>query len=135
MNVETAAKEFIRSFPEYAEEHAAHLEDYNEILGHVFFGCVINTPLFHLLSINQDKQAIQKYVNFIEYMYESGDKSVQNIVGVTILEFLGDDDTVLKNAFEYFSEDIMLASKSIETGLGRREIHIYHKDGHAFAEW
>lgn len=58
-----------------------------------------------------------------------------NIVGVTILECLGDDEAVLRNAFTYFSEELMLASQSIERGWGRRDIHIWHKNGKVLYDW
>ena len=68
-------------------------------------------------------------------MYANGDDDVQNIVGVTILECLGDDETVLRNAFSYFSEELMRASQSIEKGWGRRDIRIWHKNGKVLYDW
>jgi hypothetical protein len=137
MNVETAAKEFVRLFPEYMEEYSAHLEAYGEILGHVFFGDAIDSTLSRLLLENKDKdeEAIRRYIDFIEYMYSSGDASVQNVVVVTVLEYLGDDDIVLKNAFKYFSEDIIQASKQIEADILRRNIRIFYKNGKVLTEW
>ena len=36
---------------------------------------------------------------------------------------------MLRNAFTYFSEELMLASQSIEKGWGRRDIKIWHRGG------
>ena len=135
MDAEYFAKEFIKLFPESEEEYHSHIEDYGELLGHVFFGSEINQQLSHLLFANQDKSAIKRYIDFIEAMYSDGNDNVQNIVGVTILAYLGDDDTVLKHAYSYFSENIIQASKSIEEGYGRRNIRIFRKNGKVIAEW
>lgn len=135
MNKEYFAKKLIQLFPEYKVEYQKHLEDYGEILGHVFFSDMINLTLFNLLKLNQDTELIQKYIGFIEEMYASGDNDVKNVVEVTILEYLGDDDTVLKNAFSYFSEDMIQASKIAEANLGRRSIHIWRRRGKVFSDW
>lgn len=135
MNEEYFALKFIQTFPEYEKEYKEHLESYGEILGHVFFGNAIDSTLSNMLLLNKDKVTIRKYIDFIEDMNASGNEAVQNIVAVTIMAYLGDDDTVLKNAFTYFSEDIMKVSKDIEAGYGRRKIHIYYKKGKVYADW
>ena len=137
MDEEYFAKEFVRLFPESEAEYHLHMESYGEMLGHVFFGNEINQPLSHLLFENKDKATIQKYVDFIKTMYSHGNDRVQNIVEVTILAYLGDDDTVLKHALTCFSEDedIIKASKRVEEGYGRRNIRIFHRRGKVFAEW
>ena len=135
MDTKYFAKEFIQIFPDSAPAYHSHLADYGEILGHVFFGDVINQPLSQLLYENTDKALIGKYINFIESMYASDNSDVQNIVDVTILAYLGDDDTVLKHAFNYFSEDLMTASKKTETGYGRRNIIISYRRGKVYARW
>jgi len=135
MSVEHFAKEFIKIFPESEEVYHQHIKDYGELLGHVFFGNEIDQTLSHLLFENKDIAKIQKYIDFIETMYSTGDDSVQNIVEVTILAYLGDDDTVLKHAFTYFSEDIIKASKSIEEGYGRRTIIISYRRGKVLTRW
>nr|WP_261828105.1 hypothetical protein [Clostridium sp. TW13] len=88
-------------------------------LGHVFFGDAINLPLTQLLKENEDIETIRRYIDFIEYMYKTGDEAVQNIVVVTILEYLGDDKDVLANAFNFFSDDIRKKSIEVERFLGR----------------
>jgi len=135
MDVEFFAKEFIKLFPKSEEEYHLHIKDFGELLGHVFFGSEINQSLSNLLFENRDKAKIQKYIDFIEAMYHSGNDSVQNIVEVTILAYLGDDDTVLKHAYTYFSENIIQASISLEKGYGRRNIRISYKNGKVFTEW
>ena len=121
-------------FPEFRMAYQEHLEDYGEILGHVFFN-VLHRALVPLLRLNEDREKIGQYIEFLEDMYANGDSDVQNIVEVTILERLGDEEAVLRNAFTYFSEALMLASQSVEKGWGRREIKIWHREGRTMYDW
>lgn len=119
MNLEECVVAFIKNFPEHEQTYREHIDFHGELLGHVFFGDAINLPLTQLLKENRDIENIQKYIDFINHMYKTGDEAVQNIVEVTILEYLGDDKKVLKNAFYFFSEDIRKESIEVERFLGR----------------
>ena len=130
------AQELGERFPEFRETYQEHLEYYKELLGHVFFGGeTLLGVLESLLKTNGEKEKIRRYIDFVEDMYANGDDDVQNIVEVTILECLGDDETVLRNAFTYFSEELMLVSQSIEKGWGRRDIKIWHRGGRPQYDW
>jgi len=134
------AKKFIQLFPEHEQEYIDYLEMYNELsapMGHVFFGTLLNVPLSELLLENKDTETIRKYVDFIEDMYANGDYYVQNIVEVTIMAYLGDNTTVLRNFFAYCSEALIEVSKSLEvkeTGYGRYDIHIWYKKGKMYVD-
>ena len=120
MNLLECVNMFLESFPEYEQTYENHIIDYDgKILGHVFFGDVINIPLTELLSRNIENGEIKRYINFVNLMYEKGDDSVKNIVEVTILEYLGDDKSVLQRAINYFSAEVINASKRVEIFLGR----------------
>ena len=121
-------------FPEFRVAYQKHLEDYGEILGHVFFN-VLHRALVPLLRLNEDREKIGQYIEFLENMYANGDEDVRNIVEVTILEVLGDDETVLRNAFLYFSENLMTAAQAVEKGWGRRDIRIWRKNGRVRDDW
>ena len=134
------SKEFfaqkLDEIPEFKGAYQEHLTYYEELLGHVFFGEeTLLGALERLLPANEDRARIRQYIDFVEDMYANGDDDVQNIVEVTILECLGDDETVLRNAFSYFSEELMRASQSIEKGWGRRDIRIWHKNGKVLYDW
>ena len=130
------AQELGGRFPEFRETYQEHLEYYKELLGHVFFGGeTLLGVLESLLKTNEEKEKIRRYIDFVEDMYANGDDDVQNIVEVTILECLGDDETVLRNAFTYSSEELMLVSQSIEKGWGRRDIKIWHRGGRPQYDW
>lgn len=134
MTKEHFARKLVRDFPEYQRAYQDHLKAYGEVLGHVFF-CEINPILSDLLRSNRDRAQIRKYIGFMEDMYANGDDEVKNIVTVTMLEYLGDDETVLRNAFAYFSEELMEASKAVEAGWGRRNIRLYRRHGKLLYEW
>lgn len=134
MNKEYFAQELARRFPKHRAAYEDHLRAYGEVLGHVFF-CEINPVLSGLLRENRDSAGIRRYMDFLEEMYREGDADVRNIVQVTILEYLGDDEAVLRGAFEYFSEALMEASREVEAGWGRREIRLYRKNGRMRYEW
>ena len=134
------SKEFfaqkLDELPEFEGAYQEHLTYYEELLGHVFFGEeTLLGALERLLPANEDRARIRQYIDFVEDMYANGDDDVQNIVEVTILECLGDDETVLRNAFSYLSEELMRASQSIEKGWGRRDIRIWHKNGKVLYDW
>ena len=135
MTKEQCVSEFIELFPHHKADYEEHIKDYSEILGHVFFGDVINIPLTSLLKANTDSVSIKKYIGFVERMYTLGDDGVKDIVNATILEYLGDYDDVLRNAFEYFSDALIEESKLIEEALGRRKIVISHKKGRTYTRW
>ena len=132
---EQLADEFIVLFPDNKTDYDEHMTDYSELLGHVFFGEVINRPLSSLLKSNDDKETIQKYVRFIEHMFYHGDEDAKNIVLVTVLEYLGDDEDVLKNVYTYLSDDLIEVSVRIEKSLRRRDIIISHKNGKRIIRW
>jgi len=120
MNVQDCVEKFLIVFPEYKPYYIEHIDSYGEILGHVFFGDCVNLKLFDLLQKHTDKDMIRKYISFIEEMFRNGNDAVQNIVYVTILEYLGDDEVVLQNAYSYFTQELIAASKLIENQIGRR---------------
>lgn len=136
MDKEYFAQKLVEQFPEFLEVYKEHLENFEELLGHIFFGGeTFLRVLPPLLRANKDKETIRCYMEFVKDMYANGDDDVQNIVGVTIIESLGDDEIILRNAFSYFSEDLMLAAQSLEKGMGRRDIHIWHKNGKVQYDW
>lgn len=83
-----------------------HCKDYNEILLHVLAGELINEPLLELLKFHKDdSERIQKYCNAIEFMWKDGNEEVVNVVDITILEGLSDDDVVWQKYGSYISDE------------------------------
>lgn len=108
MTKEEAAGELTELFPEKTTALAQHYADYNnQLLGHLFFADEINLPLIDLLRSNTDKPTIQKYCSFIEHMYATGDEDVKNVVDVTIVEQLSDEELIWFRFGTYLSNDFI----------------------------
>ena len=104
---ETAAR-LTEIFPEKAAALAQHYVDYNGLLlGHIFFADEINAPLLSLLQTNRNRKAIQQYCFFIEKMYYDGDEDVKNVVEVTILEQLSDEEKIWFRFGAYLSNEFI----------------------------
>ena len=118
------AKKYVEIFPEYKIQLEEHLDTYGKLLGHVFFGDLINSHLVELLRSEENRSRIEKIFEFINDMYANGEEDVRNVVEVTILEYLGDEPIILKKAFRYLSNELKEASYSVEKDLGRNPFNI-----------
>lgn len=131
---EIFAQKLTELFPEKAEALKQHYEDYGELLGHVFFSDEINVPLFDMLLESANGDEISKYCGFVEKMWRNGADDVVNVVDVTILERLSDNETVWENFGKnisdefkvYVNEDLLISNnmmynvKKLEYGVRRR---------------
>ena len=85
-----------------------HLKDYGEILLHVLAGDLVTEPLIDLLKYHKDNRIkIQSYCKAIECMWKVGNDYVVNVVDVTILERLQDDNEVWQSFGTYISEEMI----------------------------
>ena len=105
MTKEKFAEKFVELFPDKKEMLSEHYNEYEKLLGHVFFGDEINIPLVKLLLKNTDKSLIQKYCSFVEDMWNNGNDEVRNIVEVTIVEYISDNIDIWKRFGEYISNE------------------------------
>ena len=109
LNKEQFAELFMQEFPEQKEKALEDIEFFGEVLGHVFY----TNMLFHepdlreLLKENQNPELIRKYCRFIERMWLDGDEAVINIVCVSILELLCDDEKIWFMFGKYISNDFI----------------------------
>ena len=104
---EKFAEKFVSLFPDKKQTLDEHYDDYHELLGHIYFSEVLNEPLIEMISHDGDKNMISKYCSFIEDMWLNGDDDVVNIVDVTILERLSDDENVWNIFGKYISNDFI----------------------------
>jgi len=107
-------------FPELTSlcEEQINLWGSKDIPPHCFLGDVLNGYITELLRINSDKQQINKIFKFYEEMANSNDEYIKNLLQVTLLEYLWDEDMVFNNALKY----MQLKTKEIN-----REIALYLK--------
>lgn len=102
------ANKLIELFPEKGEALKMHYQDYGELLGHVFFAEEMNEPLIEILRYNRDVETINKYCSFILEMWKFGSDEVVNIVDVTILERLSDENEIWFKFGNYISDEFRL---------------------------
>lgn len=91
------AEKLTKLFPDKEQSLKNHYRDYRELLGHIFFADEVCAPLFEMLHLNKSDEQIKKYCSFVEDMWLNGSDDVANVVDVTILERLSDNETVWKN--------------------------------------
>ena len=95
--------------PEGQEILEKHQEDFGEILLHVLAGELITESLIDLLkfrTFHTDRiTKIECYCQVIETMWKNGDADVVNVVDVTILERLSDEDEVWQRFGSFISDE------------------------------
>ena len=105
MNDQEMIEAFLQAFPCCRNSYNEHMEKYGELLQHVFYPEVISNPLIELLERETDDPVINAYTGFIERMWLDGDESVRNVVDVTILERLSDNEKVWNRFGKYISDE------------------------------
>jgi hypothetical protein len=126
---EQFAKKLVKLFPEKKQALRQHYEDFGELLGHIFFYDEINIPLSDLLQKNDAGFKISAYCRFIEEMWRNGTDDVVNIVDVTVVECLSDDETVwnrfgknISNEFKAYINDDLLKGNILMRGVAKLDI-------------
>lgn len=123
MNGQEILNAFLTAFPQHADDLKTHIADYGKLLPHVFYAETISEPLIQLLAENDDRPAVKKYCDFIEFMWSAGDEFIKNVVDVTILERLSDDSAVwqrfgkeISGAFRrYINEDLLGSNRMMNS--------------------
>lgn len=108
---------FIDEYKDLQPVLQEHIEFYEELLPHVYFG---ECNEFFINYINEDNPLVlQKLFSLFEMMATQGNDDVENILCVTILERLGDDRKVLNTARKYMGKETRKLSDETEKGWGR----------------
>ena len=126
---EQFANKLVELFPEKKQALTQHYEDYGGLLGHIFFDDEIGLPLFELLQKNDVGSKVSAYCRFIEEMWRNGTDDVVNIVDVTVVECLSDDETVwnrfgknISNEFKAYINDDLLKGNILMRGVAKLDI-------------
>ena len=107
LNKDQFAELFMQEFPDQKDKALEDIEFFGEVLGHVFY----TNMLFHepdlrkMLLTEENPVLIRKYCQFIERMWLDGDDAVINIVAVSLLEDLSDDELCWFHFGKDISED------------------------------
>lgn len=84
----------------------SHLDEYGEILLHIFAAEQICKPLIDIfMKKSENNHYTYIYCKAIEIMWKYGDDNVVNVVDVTILERLSDDAVIWKNFGTFISDE------------------------------
>jgi len=102
MNYDAVNEHLMTRFPELTLLFKEQINLWGEenILPHCFYGDTLNYYVTELLRKNSDSQQIKKVFQFYEEMASSDDVEVRNLLQVTLLEYLWDEEIVFKNALE-----------------------------------
>ena len=115
------SKELIVCIPElsYIYEKELELWDGEDPGAHNIFGDVLNPFLIEALHKNVKEELLEKVFAFLERMAKSDDVLVQEVLGCTVLERIGDDKAILQKAKKYMKEETRRISEQIENGWGK----------------
>ena len=93
-------------FPELKRQIDEEMQGFDRFLPHVIFGNILNPIVVNLLKNEKYKQDAQ--LNKIFEMYEQfaidGDIETQNLLQVTLLEYLWDEKITFDRALEMMGE-------------------------------
>ncbi len=123
MTVGKCVEIILQTFPECSSLYQTHIDDFGEVLLHIFAAETISEPMIERIQRHSD---VKIYCEMIESMWKYGDEQVQNVVDVTILERLSDD----KNVWQQFGKEIsaefrnyinndLLASNAMMSGVDK----------------
>ena len=88
-----------------SNELIEHIDTYGEILLHLYASEQVGEPLVELLKHNNLCDYVEIYCRTIELMWRYGDDAVKNVVDVTLLERLSDDEAIWRSFGHYISGD------------------------------
>ncbi|KAA8745732.1 hypothetical protein [Paenibacillus sp. UASWS1643] len=106
--------QFLILFPEFHDCYIEHLDLYQEFLGHVFFGDEVANYVEGLLRENDDKEKIEKFFNFFEWMATQTSLYIVQVLSTTILYDLGGQTDILQKAQFYMKLHTKRLSQEIE---------------------
>ena len=125
MNKQEMAEYTVTIFQDCEAYYKKHLEDFESVLAHVFAIEAINSPMKTEFEVNSQSEIFNKYCGLIQYLWESGDEEVRNVVDVTILESISAN----KLMWEAFGENISFEFKKyINEELLTKNIVMGHVD-------
>lgn len=100
------AEFIIKRFPELKESVVKEMEGLDEFLPHVIFGNVFNPLATDLLKQDDyfNNNTIKRIFDMYEELSSNGDDETQNLVQVTLLEYLWDEKKIFDRALELIGE-------------------------------
>ena len=116
MKYESLIQDFLKEFPEIRNiaTEKSNSWDSEIPLIHVFFGYVLNPFINQELISLENPILLDRIFQFLEKMAISDDESVHEVLALTILQWIGQDSTRLKNARKMMRPNTLKLSYDIE---------------------
>ena len=97
---------FSQRFPEFMEEIYKEEEFLGQFLPHCIFGDVLNEEIVKLLKQKDylENQLLQRIFMMYEDFAVHGDEETQNLLQVTLLEYLWDEKVTYERALELMGD-------------------------------
>ena len=107
-------KKMVEFFPDSEVDYNNIMEEYGELLETIAIDDVLMLRLIQLLMENQEVDKLKVFFNYIEKVVNT-DSHLKDILSITMMEKLGDNDEVLANAKKYLGP----ASKKLQIEADR----------------
>ena len=93
----------LEAFPEFKAKYDYEMNTYDcyKPGPHVLYGNVFNRTVSELLEKDNDKALIRRIFDFYEEMAQSQDIEINNLLQVTLLEYLWDEKKIYERACAY----------------------------------
>ena len=101
----TLANRFTAVYPELRDEYKANCDKYGQFLPEDFFVNHGNAVVHATIKENNPVK-MKKLFNLLNDIYENGSNDVQDVIAVTILGAMDNDQQLLANCVDYMSEDM-----------------------------
>ena len=111
-------RKMIEFFPNSEIEYNNIIEEYGEILETLAIEDVLMPNLIQLLIKNQEVDKLKAFFDYIEEVVNT-DSHLKDILSITLMEQLGDNDDVLANAKKYMGATSKELQIEADRAIGR----------------
>lgn len=113
---ENLAEYLLDEFPDLRPRYEAEIKWWgDEKPGpHVVYGDILNPLIVDLLATRQDEERLKRVFDFLERLAKSDDVRVQEVVSVTVCEYLLRNRELLMTARRYMGQTTLRFTDEIE---------------------
>ncbi|MBQ8767815.1 MAG: hypothetical protein IJZ16_13545 [Clostridia bacterium] len=120
----TLASRISTLYPELKDAYKENFQTYDEFLGEDFFVNHANKYIMETIRSN-DVQTMKKLFKILSDIYENGSNDVQDLVVVTILGEIDNDETLLQKCREQITDDdfydtLIAVNKYLASSAGKK---------------
>ncbi len=120
----TLASRISTLYPELKDAYKENFQTYDEFLGEDFFVNHANKYIIETIRSN-DTQTMNKLFKILSDIYENGSNDVQDLVVVTILGEINNDEALLANCREQITDDdfydtLVAVNKYLASSAGKK---------------